>query len=152
MESNNLNTIKSNTMETNNPNTNQCIEQLKLNISSFCEMCDELDSPLQVGKFKHISNEINSMVELLSNLNSKLLYNQYDFECSGDNSVQIDINYDFDFSEVDGDYVIYNYHHSSDSGTVRIRKVDMIEHLINGGDINELITEEIDIIISYQYS
>ena len=152
METIKSNTNQTNTMETIKSNTNQSIEQLKLNISSLCEMYDDLDSPLQVGKFNHILNEINTMVELISNLKSKLVNNQYDFECSGYNSVQIDINYDFDFSEVDGDYVIYNYQHSSDSGTVQISKVDIIEHLINGGDINELITEEIDSSITYQYS
>ncbi len=139
-------------METINPNTNQSLEQLKLNITSFCEMYDELDSPLQMSKFNQISNDINSMVELLSNLKSKLVNSQFDFECSGYNSVQIEINYDYDFSEVEGDYVVYNYNHSSDSGTVQISKVDIIEHLINGGDINELITEEIDSSIIYQYS
>ncbi len=152
MESIKSNTIKSNTMETINPNTNQSLEQLKLNITSFCEMYDELDSPLQMSKFNQISNDINSMVELLSNLKSKLVNSQFDFECSGYNSVQIEINYDYDFSEVEGDYVVYNYNHSSDSGTVQISKVDIIEHLINGGDINELITEEIDSSIIYQYS
>jgi hypothetical protein len=147
-----MESIKSNTMETINPNTNQSLEQLKLNITSFCEMYDELDSPLQMSKFNQISNDINSMVELLSNLKSKLVNSQFDFECSGYNSVQIEINYDYDFSEVEGDYVVYNYSHSSDSGTVQISKVDIIEHLINGGDINELITEEIDSSINYQYS
>ncbi len=147
-----MESIKLNTMETINPNTNQSLEQLKLNITSFCEMYDELDSPLQMSKFNQISNDINSMVELLSNLKSKLVNSQFDFECSGYNSVQIEINYDYDFSEVEGDYVVYNYNHSSDSGTVQISKVDIIEHLINGGDINELITEEIDSSIIYQYS
>ena len=147
-----MESIKSNTMETINPNTNQSLEQLKLNITSFCEMYDELDSPLLMSKFNQISNDINSIVELLSNLKSKLVNSQFDFECSGYNSVQIEINYDYDFSEVEGDYVVYNYNHSSDSGTVQISKVDIIEHLINGGDINELITEEIDSSINYQYS
>ena len=120
------------------------MEQLSLNISSLCEMFDEGDSVLDVITFKQFTNGIKSSIDSLTKLKSTLEINQYDFDCCGDNSFDVEISYDFNYSKVSGDNVIYNYSHCTDSGSVQINKDYIIEHLDNGGDINELITEEIE--------
>jgi hypothetical protein len=131
-------------MENNILTSNQIMEQLSLNISSLCEMFDEGDSGLDVITFKQLTNGIKSSIDSLTKLKSTLEINQYDFDCCGDNSFDVEICYDFNYSKVSGDNVIYNYSHCTDSGSVQINKDYIIEHLDNGGDINELITEEIE--------
>lgn len=128
------------------------MEQLVLNISSLCEMFDEGDSALDVITYKQLTNGIKSSIDSLTELKSTLENNQYDFDCYGDNSIDVEISYDFNYSKVSGDNVIYNYSHSTDSGSVQINKDYIIEHLDNGGDINELITEEIERRINNQLS
>ena len=128
------------------------MEQLILNINSLCEMFDEGDSPLDINTYKQLTNGIKSSIDGLTELKSTLENNQYDFDCNGDNSFDVEISYDFNYSNVSGDNVIYNFSHCTDSGSVQISKDYIIEHLDNGGDINELITEEVERRINNQLS
>jgi hypothetical protein len=139
-------------MENNNLTSSQIVEQLVLNINSLCEMFDEGDSPLDIITYKQLTNGIKSSIDGLTELKSILENNQYDFDCYGDNSFEVEINYDFNFSRVSGDNVVYTYSHSSDSGSIQISKEYIIEQLDNGGDITELITEEIESRINNQLS
>ena len=128
------------------------MEQLKLNINSLSEMFNEGDGPLDINSYKLLTNDINSLVTLLTDLKSTLENNQYDFDSYGGNTIEVDINYDYNLSRVTDNYVIYNYSHNSDSGSVHISKDVLIEHIDNNGDIDELITDEIDSTISNQLS
>jgi len=139
-------------MENNILTSSQIMEQLILNINSLCEMFDEGDSPLDINTYKQLTNGIKSSIDGLTELKSTLENNQYDFDCNGDNSFDVEISYDFNYSNVSGDNVIYNFSHCTDSGSVQISKDYIIEHLDNGGDINELITEEVERRINNQLS
>ena len=139
-------------MENNILTSSQIMEQLVLNINSLCEMFDEGDSPLDINTYKQLTNSIKSSIDGLTELKSTLENNQYDFDCNGDNSFDVEISYDFNYSNVSGDNVIYNFSHCTDSGSVQISKDYIIEHLDNGGDINELITEEVERRINNQLS
>lgn len=139
-------------MENNILTSSQIMEQLVLNSSSLCEMFDEGDNALDVITYKQLTNGIKSSIDSLTELKSTLENNQYNFDCYGDNSFDVEISYDFNYSKVNGDNVIYNYSHCTDSGSVQINKDYIIEHLDNGGDINELITEEIERRINNQLS
>ena len=79
------------------------MEQLVLNINSLCEMFDEGDSPLDINTYKQLTNGIKSSIDGLTELKSTLENNQYDFDCNGDNSFDVEISYDFNYSNVSGD-------------------------------------------------
>ena len=86
-------------------------------------------------------------------LKSTFTDNQYriDYEISGNSSVEIYVDYDYEFEREFEDRVYFTYSHPNGSNSISFSKETIIENIKDGGDLDSLITDEINDIIRNEY-
>lgn len=106
--------------------------------------CSKFNEPIDVDSYRTAISDINTMIQSLKDLRVMLENNQFDFECDGSDTVDVEIYYDYSFNRADENYVWYDFNYSGDSGTVRISKETVIEHLESNRSIESLVVDEIN--------
>jgi hypothetical protein len=79
--------------------------------------------------------------------------NQYriDYEISGNSSVEIYVDYDYEFDREENERIYYTYSHPNGSNIISFSKETIRETISDGGDLDSLITDEINDEIRNQY-
>lgn len=118
-------------------------------INTISEFINLHNHPMSADKFSEAIDSINESIDSLKEIRSDLENNQYDFDCCGEGSVEVEIDYHYSFSGISGKYADYKYNTDANSGSIQIGKEDLIDCLNSGGNIEELIIEAIDEDIRY---
>ena len=127
--------------------------ELRKNIHSICENLEKYNNPLDEEDYENSLSEIDCSIQLLMDLKSTFTDNQYniDYEISGNSSVEIYIEYDYEFDRKEDDRVYYTYSHPNGSNIISFRKESIIEYVKDGSDLDSLISDEINDEIRNQY-
>ena len=127
--------------------------ELRKNIFSVCEKLDKIENPLDDEDFENSISEIDCSIQLLMDLKSTFNDNQYriDYEISGNSSVEIYVDYDYEFDREENERIYYTYSHPNGSNIISFSKETIRETISDGGDLDSLITDEINDEIRNQY-
>jgi len=127
--------------------------ELRKNIFSVCEKLEKIENPLDDEDFENSINEIDCSIQLLMDLKSTFNDNQYriDYEISGNSSVEIYVDYDYEFDREENERIYYTYSHPNGSNIISFSKETIRETISDGGDLDSLITDEINDEIRNQY-
>jgi hypothetical protein len=120
------------------------LSNLNSSISQIISECSNFDEAIDINSYHTAINDIDAMLQSLKELRVRLENNQFDFECEGSDSVEIEIYYDYSLNRADENYVWYDFNYSGDSGTVRINKETIIEYLESDRNIESLIVDGIN--------
>jgi len=128
------------------------LSNINSSISELISECSTFNEPIDINSYHTAINDINVMLQSLKELRGILENNQFDFECEGSDSMEMEIYYDYSFNRADEDYVWYDFNFCGNSETVRIDKETVIEYLESNSNIESLITDEINERITYRLS
>lgn len=126
---------------------------LRKSIYSVCDWLEQQTNSLDEEEYEKSIDEIDCSIRLLMDTKSILTDYQtnIDYEINGNSSVEICIDYDYEFEREDDERVFYTYSHPNGSNIISFSKEVINENISDGGDLDSLITDEINDEIRNQY-
>lgn len=126
---------------------------LRKSIYSVCDRLEQQTNSLDEEEYEKSIDEIDCSIRLLTDTKSVLTDYQtnIDYEINGNSSVEIYIDYDYEFEREDDERVFYTYSHPNGSNIISFSKEVINENISDGGDLDSLITDEINDEIRNQY-
>ena len=127
--------------------------ELRKSIYSVCDRLEQHTNSLDEEEYEKSIDEIDCSISLLTDTKSILTDYQtkIDYEINGNSSVEIYIDYDYQFEREDDERVYYTYSHPNGSNIISFSKETIKENISNGGDLDSLINDEINDEIRVQY-
>lgn len=127
--------------------------ELRKSIYSVCDWLEQQTNSLDEEEYQKSIDEIECSIKLLTDTKSILTDYQtnIDYEINGNSSVEIYIDYDYEFEREDDERVFYSYSHPNGSNIISFSKEVINETISDGGDLDSLITNEINDEIRNQY-
>ena len=127
--------------------------ELRKSIYSVRDRLEQHTNSLDEEEYEKSIDEIDCSISLLTDTKSILTDYQtkIDYEINGNSSVEIYIDYDYQFEREDDERVYYTYSHPNGSNIISFSKETIKENISNGGDLDSLINDEINDEIRVQY-